>query len=383
MIYLRLFLRQMKRFLMLLSASILMHSAFAQPKFIRKLLLEKDSSRKANFIALPGLGYAQETGFEFGASALYSFYADTVNTETRVSNLYASASYTTKGQSKIGIRADYWLSKNRYHLTAAMGYSNFPFSFYGIGNQTSAIDKDLLIQKRLYLNLGAEKLLAKHLYAALNLDLENYHFRDKLSDGIFASNGTIEGKNGGTTLLYGPGVIYDARDANTYTTQGIYINLNGGLASSLSNTGYHGSYYQVDARQFNKLNEKLVLAFNLQYRTITGEQVPFYLLQKFGNDEMMRGYYNGRYRDKGLAAIQSELRFRLSDRIAFVGFGGTGTVFNGALKLQELKPNYGGGLRYFFDVEKGLGVRLDYGIGEKRPNEKRQTGFYISLSEAF
>ena len=41
------------------------------------------------------------------------------------------------------------------------------------------------------------------------------------------------------------------------------------------------------------------------------------------------------------------------------------------------------GARYFFDPEKGLSVRLDYGIGEKRANEKRQTGFYISLAEAF
>jgi len=38
---------------------------------------------------------------------------------------------------------------------------------------------------------------------------------------------------------------------------------------------------------------------------------------------------------------------------------------------------------YFFDTAKGLSVRLDYGVGEKKANEKRQSGFYISLAEAF
>lgn len=370
----------MKKLFLLIFTIIFLQSVMAQPKFIRKLLLEKDSSRKANFIALPGFGYAQETGFEFGASALYSFYADTIALETRLSNLYAAASYTTKGQSRIGIRADYWLPKNRYHLTASMGYSNFPFSFYGTGNSTATVNKDLLTQKRLYLNLGAEKLLAKHLYGALNLDFGNYHCRDKVADGIFENDGDIAGKGGGNTILYGPGIIYDTRNLNTYTTAGIYLNMNAGLSSA---PAYNGKYFNLDVRQFNPLTKKLVLAFQLQYQVISGKEVPFYLLQRFGNDEMMRGYYNGRYRDKNLAALQAELRYRLSDRLAVVGFGGTGTVFKNEFKLQELKPNYGGGLRYFFDVEKGLGVRLDYGIGEKRTNEERQKGFYISLSEAF
>jgi outer membrane translocation and assembly module TamA len=102
-----------------------------------------------------------------------------------------------------------------------------------------------------------------------------------------------------------------------------------------------------------------------------------------GSDEMMRGYYNGRYRDRNLIAGQTELRYRLSDRIGVAGFAGTGTVFNHSFSFNDLKPNYGGGLRYFFDVEKGLSVRMDYGFGEKRPGEKRQSGLYLALGESF
>ncbi|MNL63506.1 hypothetical protein D3C87_1876490 [compost metagenome] len=103
-----------------------------------------------------------------------------------------------------------------------------------------------------------------------------------------------------------------------------------------------------------------------------------------GNDEMMRGYYTGRYRDRNLLAAQAELRYRYNNRFGAAVFGGGGQVFeNGGFAVKNFKPSYGAGGRYFFDPEKGLSVRLDYGIGEKRANEKRQTGFYISLAEAF
>jgi outer membrane translocation and assembly module TamA len=120
------------------------------------------------------------------------------------------------------------------------------------------------------------------------------------------------------------------------------------------------------------------------YHTVQGSQTPFYLLPQLGNDEMMRGYYTGRYRDENLLAAQAELRYRFMNRLGIVAFVGAGKVFsNGNLSLNDFKPDYGFGGRYFFDTAKGLSVRLDYGMGEKRPNEKRQSGMYISLAEAF
>jgi outer membrane translocation and assembly module TamA len=84
-----------------------------------------------------------------------------------------------------------------------------------------------------------------------------------------------------------------------------------------------------------------------------------------------------------MIAGQTELRYRMSERFGIVGFVGGGEVFNKAFSADQLKPNYGGGLRYFFDVQKGLSVRVDYGVGEKRPGESRQSGVYVGLGEAF
>jgi outer membrane translocation and assembly module TamA len=99
---------------------------------------------------------------------------------------------------------------------------------------------------------------------------------------------------------------------------------------------------------------------------------------------MMRGYYSGRYREENLLAAQAEFRYRLIPKLGFVAFAGAGSVYQSEnLELRNFKPSYGGGMRYFFDVERGLSIRLDYGLGEKRANEERQKGFYVSLGEAF
>ncbi len=110
---------------------------------------------------------------------------------------------------------------------------------------------------------------------------------------------------------------------------------------------------------------------------------PFYLLPSLGSDEMMRGYYNGRFRDRNFIAGQTELRYRFNPRLGIVVFAATGEVFHNGFSTHNLKPDWGGGVRYFFDVQKGLSIRFDYGVGEQRPGETRQSGFYIGLGEAF
>jgi outer membrane translocation and assembly module TamA len=77
------------------------------------------------------------------------------------------------------------------------------------------------------------------------------------------------------------------------------------------------------------------------------------------------------------------LRYRINARFGLAGFVGTGEVFHTNFSFAQLKPNYGGGLRYFFDVEKGLAVRFDYGVGQKPVGESRESGFYIALGQSF
>jgi hypothetical protein len=354
------------------------------PKFVRKMYFDKDSSKRSSFVILPVLTSAPETGIEVGGAGLYSFYTDTVNHNTRVSNIFTYATITSKGQNRFSISTSYWEPQNEFHYTASVGYINFPFDFYGIGNNTRKADADHIGEKRFKINLTGETLLGNDLYAGFVAGAFKYAYSDNNTPGIFATDPQVQDRSGGTSLFVGPSFIYDSRNNNTYTTKGMiitsYLNIMQGV---LNNNNYQGGFFNIEYSEFFALNKKFVLGLDVQEQSLVGGQSPFYLLPELGSDEMMRGYYTGRYRDRNFIAGQTELRYRMSDRIGIVGFLGTGEVFHTTFSLPQLKPDYGGGLRYFFDVEKGLSVRLDYGVGQKPAGESRESGFYIGLGEAF
>ena len=383
----------MKKYFTLLFILVLgtYHPLFAQEsfakKFFRKMYLDKDSTKKSNFVVVPALASSPETGFEFGGASLFSFYTDTVrHSITRVSNLYGYASITTKGQEKVSLNASYWEPQNTWHYTANISFYNFPFDFYGIGNNTKKADEELVDEKRTRIVITAQKLISQYFYAGLNVGgFKYYYYSGTPNQNLgFKNNSNIQDESGGSNLTAGPVLTFDNRNNNTYTTKGFMLNANlNGIQGIYSNSSYTGGFLNIDYSQFFLLQKKLVLGLNAKEQSLLGGRSPFYLLPQLGNDALMRGYYTGRYRDRNLLAGQAELRYRLSERFGVVGFLGTGEVSNSSFSASQLKPNYGGGLRYFFDIEKGLSIRADYGFGEKPAGEPREQGFYIALGEAF
>jgi hypothetical protein len=356
------------------------------PRFINRMYFDKDSTKKSSFVIVPILTSAPETGLELGGAGLYSFYSDTTAlNHTRVSSIYPYVSITTKGQSHFSISTDYWSPKNQYNYTSSISYINYPFNFFGIGNNTRAADVESVDEKRFKFNLGSDWLIGKDLYAGFVAGGFDYKYTSIDSSGNhFGNEPPIESINGGSGIFAGPSLVYDSRDNNTYSTKGMIINAYfNAMHGILSNNAYVGGFFNIEYSQFFLLNKKLVLGLDIQEQSLTGGVSPFYLLPELGSDEMMRGYYNGRYRDRNFIAGQAELRYRINDRIGVVGFLGTGEVAHDMFTANTLKPDYGGGVRYFFDTEKGLSIRADYGIGEKAPGESRQTGFYIGLGQSF
>ena len=362
------------------------NQAQAQKKLLKKLFSgEKDSTRSSSFLPLPVVGYSQETGAEFGLATLYSFYSDRNDKLTRNSSITGIATFTTKKQLNFQFKTDIWSPQNRFHYLGEIRYRNFPFNFYGIGSQTREADKSRATQKLFRLSAEAEKKMGKLTFTGINASFENYQFtfKDNLADVpnvLF-----LKGKDGGKVFFAGISQIIDSRNSNTYSTKGTFIKLNYSYAPAFFGVdNFEGSLTKLDFRTFKSFTHQLVLGVNANYQTLSGTNTPFYLLPQLGNDNMMRGYYLGRFRDQNLMALQAELRYRFNPRFGVVGFAGAGTVYNsGNLSFNNLKPSLGGGFRYFFDVERGLSVRMDYGVGEKRQGEKRQTGFYLSLGEAF
>ncbi|WP_131537590.1 BamA/TamA family outer membrane protein [Pedobacter nototheniae] len=375
----------MKKIYVLFFLLVVSLPGMAQMKLIKKLLSEeKDTTRKASFMPIPVFGYAQETGFEFGLGALFSYYRDRKDTTNRSSNFSGTASYSTKKTYSVSLQGDAWSKGNIYHTIADIRFKKMPFDFFGIGNNTHKIDQDKLVQQQLKIALDLEKTFLKNAYTGVSLGFEDYEFTDKNPDGIFNKH-SFSGKKGGSVIFTGVSQSYDTRNSNNYPTKGFFGRVTYQYAPDFfGGESFTGSQITLNIRNFWSLGKKLVLGAQGIYNTIQSNHTPFYLLPQLGNDEIMRGYYAGRYRDENLLALQTELRYRYNNRFGAVLFAGTGTVWGRTdFRVNKFKPNLGGGLRYFFDPAKGLSVRLDYGIGEKLRNEKRQSGFYVSLAEAF
>lgn len=357
----------------------------AQMRLIKRILSnDSDTSRKTSVIALPAAAYSQETGLEFGGISIVSFYTDKADTTTRSSTINGIVTFTTKKQSNFVLKPDIWTSGNKYHIAGTLRYKKFPFDFYGVGNKTRESQKDPVEQRLIVLNAEAERKVTSGIYAGFNAGFENYEYRDKQLGGIFETAG-YELEGSGKVIYVGTSVIIDTRNTVNYTTNGNYLRINYSYAPDFfGGRNFKGSLFKADYRNFSSLNKKMVLGFQSTFQGLYGRNLPFYLLPQLGNDQIMRGYYTGRYRDQNLITAHAEFRYRFLKRFAAAAFGGTGTVFkNGEFEIADLKPNYGAGIRYFADPGRGLTLRVDYAIGEKRQGEKRQTGFYLALAEAF
>jgi len=108
-------------------------------------------------------------------------------------------------------------------------------------------------------------------------------------------------------------------------------------------------------------------------------ETPFDQVPGLGNDRIMRGYYNGRYREKNYMAAQLEWRMPVWRLIGITTWVGTGQVGHnvGDYTWSGLKPNFGVGLRIMFDKASKTNIRIDQGYG------KNTNGTYFSVGEAF
>ena len=307
-------------------------------KLIKKLLSnEKDTLRKASFLPLPSFGYAQETGFQFGVGAIVGFYTDRADTLNRPSSLTLNLNYSTLKAYNLSSMIDIWGKGNKLHYLGELRFKRMPFNFYGIGNNTDEANEDKLIQQQIKVLLQAEKQLLPKAYTGVSLGFENYKYRDIVSDGIFSRDPYYNNRTG-SVFYVGVSQSYDSRNNNNYTTKGLFIRGTYQYAPDVFSDGnFTGSQVKIDARNFWSLSKSFAIGVQGLYNTLISKNTPIYLLPQMGNDEMMRGYYNGRYRDKNLLALQAELRYRYSSRFGATVFLGVPERF-GVSTTFQLNP---------------------------------------------
>jgi hypothetical protein len=295
---------------------------------------------------------------------------------TRSSNALLVAAYSIEGQGSVDGSADVWLRGGSL-LSARARAVNYPDQFYGIGPHAPTAGREDFTRRFVEGSLSAElATLGGRLRGGPRLAFRDESIGDVEPGGRLATSGLVR-IHGWSGLGAGGSLTWDTRDHPLWPLHGTfaqayYLRY---LAEVGANEGFGKG--AVDLRRFQSVGGGRVLAFGAVLETTDG-QTPFSLLSKLGNVRFLRGYREGRYRDRMVWATQVELRAPVRGPLSAVLFGGAGDVFGdlGSFTLEHPKLAAGAGARWRL-TPGGANLRVDVAVGTAGPE------VYVVLLEAF
>ncbi len=331
-------------------------------------------------VPLPAVFYTPETGLGFGGVMTYYMYgARRPSDRLLPSTVSGIGIYTTKKQIIALLNGEFYLGGDTYRLLGNAGFSKFPTKFWGIGNETQDSLEEDYTPKTFNLAGEFQWQALPGWYLGFVAQVAYRELAEVEEDGLLAT-GLVPGSDDGRIVGAGVLVTRDTRDNTVFPTRGGYHRLRIELYDGLFQSNYDFGSYTLDLRAYFSLVERQVLAVRALGRATSGSP-PFDMLPQLGGDVLLRGYYQGRFRDRHLLAAQVEYRAPVWWRIGVVGFVGGGQVASrlGGFEWSGFKASAGGGLRILIDPQSGLNIRADYGWAF----DTRSGGFYVNIGEAF
>lgn len=339
---------------------------------------KEKKKRRGRIVGSPIAFYTPETSVAFGGAGSYIFHLGGKNDKiTRPSTLSPVFIYTVKKQFVARLGADLFLKNNDYNLNAEFVLEKYPNKFFGIGNDTPDEAEELYTPRRGGFTLAFLKQLKKGFYLGMQYEFRTWSIIEK-EEGRSLDSGLIQGSDSGTISGLIFQANYDTRDHLFAPVKGNYAQVLYKWYPKFLGSSSEYTTLLLDLRKYFPLFSGHVFAARAYIQSQSGD-VPFLELSRLGGPYLLRGYYEGRYRGKHLAALEAEYRLPLFWRFGMVVFGGLGDIGStfSELDFKGLKPSYGAGLRFLFDKKEKIWLRLDVAFGEGT------SGFYVSVFEAF
>ncbi len=182
--------------------------------------------------------------------------------------------------------------------------------------------------------------------------------------------------------LFAPGLQseFDSRNDDYWPRAGSLANLRASFFSKDLGSSRDFQRYMASWSWYRQLgSESRVLAANVNGAAAAGI-TPFYMLPTIGGGMYgLRGYQQGRYRDRVMTTAQVELRIHSAGRVGATLFGGFGQVAPSLGELFDARvlPAGGAGLRYQLTRQYPMHLRADYAWGVD------EGLLYFAVSEAF
>ena len=339
-------------------------------------------SAKPKFIVYPALAFTPETSWEIGLGGLLVFNAKK-DLSNRLSEISVFTFITLESQYGLWLDHAIYSDQNNYYFLGRLRLQQFPLSYHGIGVETP---EEPVARIDGFSFAWRERILRRirnNLYAGLELDLNSLSSIEVLqpTDAFIAPPGI----NGYTNVGFGLGVVYDERYNVLNARKALFVEA--GFLRYDQNLGSDFSYYNYffDFRYYRPTFTNQVLAYQFFINansTYNGSEVPFNQLALMGGENLMRGYYLGRYRDNTLMATQVEYRFLpfpFSKKFGGVLFGSLGAVSPSMadLNLDQVRFAGGAGIRYLIFPNKDVFIRFDVAATQEG------FGYYFYIGEAF
>ncbi|MCI6402916.1 MAG: outer membrane protein assembly factor, partial [Prevotella sp.] len=331
--------------------------------------------KKIDFGIIGGPHYATDTGFGIGlvASALYS--TDRSDSTLEKSNASLYSDITSKAFLMIGIRGNNIFPKKRYRLDYRLYVYTFPSYLWGFNYPQSDNDDNKSKYSRTKFEVMTRFLIPinRHSYLgpiARYQYVHAYKLKDQAPQLLAGQPMTV------SDVGLGMSYTFDSRDFMLNASKGWFVQLD--LTANPAFLGNNNTYWSAELQlaTYRKAWKGAIIAGELHTRQSAGD-VPWPMLADVGSSNRMRGYYEGRYRDKNVIDAQLELRQHIWHRNGIVLWVGAAEVFPRYkdLRFSQILPNAGLGYRWQF--KKGVNVRLDYGFS------RNGTGFIFNINEAF
>ncbi|UCE42188.1 MAG: BamA/TamA family outer membrane protein [Candidatus Aminicenantes bacterium] len=332
---------------------------------------------KNQLIVLPFVYYTPETKIAGGLGGIYYLRSLKDQSKGHPSTFFMDIVYTQNKQFIIGITPGLYLNKGKFHLIGDLRFKKYTENFYGIGPQTLDEMEEDFRYRSFALKCSLRKRLRPSLYVGIQYDFEHSKIT-KIEEGGILDTDDVLGVEGGIISGIGIILVQDSRNNLFYPTKGTLLQIDAMLFSLAIASDFQFQRFTFDFRQYITVFTKHVLALQ-QSANITSGDVPFQRLPVLGGPWVMRGYIQGRFRDKSAIFFQMEYRVPLIWRLSAAGFVGCGDVadkLNG-FKLNDFKISGGLGIRYLINRKSGTNVRLDFGFA------RGNFGVYAMINEAF
>jgi hypothetical protein len=323
--------------------------------------------------ALVPLGsYAPETSVALGL--MFVLFTDVKNPGERPSSLETLGIATARRQFLFELQPDRYWDDQRFHLWNKLEYRYYPDRFFGIGNDVP--NRPLSYTRQM---LRGRLLFERRLLGSLWLGgYSEAMYMEPVYGAAAPGFADVSGRDGGLAVGVGPQIAWDSRDSALAASQGTLLSLQ--ATSYLRQLGGDYAFWRLvaDTREVLGLGSGHVLALRgLLVRN--SARVPYYMMAQLGGPDLLRGYYQGRFQDRALSALEFEYRTPFVWRLGAAVFGGVGQVGRDLtdLKLDGWHPSMGAGLRLNVARAEKLNLRVDAGVGSDGP------ALYVGVGEAF